>query len=111
MLLSVAVVVGCGGDDVGSSADELSQFISGVSDSMGNPATFVAVFATGAAPAESEQSKYLQYRFWAKDVDISGDSATVTVEISDSSDKVVAEVEWTAVREGGQWKLKTAPLP
>ena len=36
---------------------------------------------------------------------------TIPVELSDSDDKIVGEVEWTAERQGGQWKLKDAPLP
>jgi len=111
LLLWLTVVVGCSGNEFGTPSDELAQFIAGVADSAGNPETFQAIFAAGTTPDESERSKYGSHAFWAKNVSISGDMATVTVEVSDSDDRVISELEWTAVQEAGQWKLKTAPLP
>lgn len=112
LLLWLAVVVGCGtGDGPGSPSDELSKFVSGVADAAGTAEAFKTVFAEGAAPPESKRAEYGRYAFWAKDVSLSGDSATITVEVSGSDDQVIAEVQWTAKRQGTQWKLETAPLP
>ncbi len=109
-VMPLIAIVGCGGDG-GASSKEVSQFICGVADVMDNPATFDTVFATGATPVESQRANYRRYTYWTNDVDVSGDSATADVEISDFSDKVVATLQWTALREGGNWKLKDAPLP
>ena len=110
-LLSVALVAGCGGDDRGTPRDDLSQLVSGVADSAGTPQAFEKIFARGAAPAKSKRADFGRYAFWAKDVELSGDAATVTVELRDFDNQLVGEVQWAAVREDGRWKLQDAPLP
>ena len=72
---------------------------------------FQGMFASEAVPDESERREYGRYSFWAREVSVSGNSATVIVEVSDLDDKIVGELEWTAALEGGQWKLNSAPLP
>ena len=82
-------------------------------DAAGSERAFQAIFAPGAALDESERPRYRPYMFEMASVQVSGDTATAKVRVVDSVDErpVGEEVEWTAVREGERWKLKTAPLP
>ena len=111
LLLLAVAAIGCSDGGVGTPSDEFSQLVSSVSDFAGDVEKFEAMFADEAVPPESERAEYGRYSFWAKQVSVSGDSARMTVEVSDLDDKIVGEVEWTAVREDGQWKFNHAPLP
>jgi hypothetical protein len=113
-------LAGCwGGSDDGLSRerslddeDRVARLISGMSDAVGTAEGFQALFAEGAAPPESERSRYKLYMFSATSAAVSGDSATATVRVENAADdKLVGEVEWTAVRVGEGWKVKEAPLP
>ena len=74
---------------------------------------FTNAFVKGAAPGEAVRKRFAPYIFApAGGASISGEGATIKVKVIDEkSDNVVGEVEWTYVQEGGQWKLKAAPLP
>ncbi len=104
-------ITGCGRPKPGTPAHDAAAFVAGVADAAGTPASFNSLFAEGAAPPAAERKKFQQHNYWGKQASVSGDTATVTVEVYDISGTIVGEVEWTAVREGGQWKLKDAPLP
>ena len=69
-----------------------------------------ALFA-GQPPANLKQ--FGRYRFEVKaNPTVSGDTATATVQIvaeNDGTEK--GATEWSFVKEGGKWKVKTAPLP
>ena len=111
LLLGAAAAVGCARDGVGTPTHELTQLISSVSDFAGDPEQFQAMFADEALPVGTERSEYGLYSFRAKEVSISDNAARITVEVSDFDDKLIGEVEWTAVLKDGQWKLNLAPLP
>ena len=43
---------------------------------------------------------------------IKGDTATIKMRVLvPNTDNEVGQVEWTLVREGGNWKVKSAPVP
>lgn len=46
------------------------------------------------------------------DPQVSGDTATATVGFtSERKGEEVGEQQWTFAQVGGEWKIKTAPLP
>ena len=78
---------------------------------------FAVQFAEGAALPDSERSKYAPpLYFMLKSAEISGDAATMTVEVFQAAegggeDQLLGEVTWTAVRKDKRWHLKSVPLP
>jgi hypothetical protein len=85
--------------------------IGSLSDLGTRPDRIAQLFAPGAAPAEPELARFAKYAFFAGKPKASGDEAQVPVTIKEAgTDKIVAEKEWTVVRVGEEWKLKSAPL-
>jgi hypothetical protein len=119
VLLSVLVAItGCGGgrertleDELESTdADLVRRLVSELSDVKGRPERFRALFAEGAVPAESEQSRYVPYVYRATSTVVDGERATVSVRVENATDETfVGEVEWIVVKEGDRWRLKAAP--
>ena len=119
LLLITVVVVGCnegparGPDD--SDEARIGMLLSAVggaaSSAVQNPEGFQMLFAAGAAPADSEAPRYAKAGFYSKGVSISGDTATVKVEVETMEGELDELLEWTVVREGEFWKIKDAPLP
>ncbi len=118
--LCLPVVLACGGCNGGSVADldseefvvrDLVDQITGASSAEGS---FEAHFAAGAAPT-GDREKYDDFEYAVRkgQVSITGDTeATIQVEVGDTTTGLEIEtLEWTAVKEAGTWKLKTAPLP
>ena len=119
-LVVCVLATGCGGsggrtleDEQTLSEDEhVRRFVSGVSDATGSAKAFEALFAKGAEVSESERSRSGPYMFRASSVKIVWGSATVTVIVEQAADdKAIGEVEWKCVKEGGKWRLRSAPLP
>jgi len=76
-----------------------------------NPQQFQALFADGATAPEADLAKYAKLTFNAVSENIQGYTATVTVAVEDDRENDLGTVEWTAVRVGAEWKLKTVSLP
>ena len=121
IVLMLVTVAGCGGrrQPDASQLTDLGRLRTVVNEVSANAETadrFAVQFAEGATVPESERSKYAApMSFMLKSADISGDSATLTVEVYKSAeeggqDERLGEVEWTAVKET-RWKLKTIALP
>jgi hypothetical protein len=118
----VLLAAGCGGSAGGrkedgslSDREQVRQYIQSMGDIAGTPASFAKQFADGAAPAKADMAKYAAFEFnVAGDPTISGDSATVPVQVLKSGggvDEVVGTTTWTLAKAGDGWKIKTAPLP
>lgn len=106
---------GCGsggdGKTVETEDEQVKQVIREFDDVKNHKAGFTNTFAKGAAPAEAQRKSYFKNTFAPGKVSISGDTAKVQVKVLDEArEKVQREVEWTCVKEGGLWKLKSAPL-
>lgn len=109
-------LLGCGGGGDGkpveTESDAVAQFIREFHGQTVNPTWFAATFAKGSAPAEAQRPRYTKHTYGPGKVTVSGDTATIRVKVCDERyEKVLSEQDWTVVKEGGQWKLKTAPLP
>ncbi len=115
------LVAGCGGGveksmpKTAPDDQKIRGLIPAMRESAENAARFKTMFVEGAVPSEAERQRYHKYAYEIKSpASISGDEATVTVAVRNIAGKeqeIVGEAEWTAVRSGNEWKLKTAPLP
>ncbi len=112
-LLVGALFGGCGKSEATTWNDErhIQQLVENVSESMSKPNTFKEVFTDQAAPAKGAKSKYRERMFVWNKIAIEGESATVKVNVRDKEGKPSGDVEWTAVKQNGKWKLSSVPLP
>lgn len=115
-----ALMSGCGGEARSSSVpvagDErlVSDVVEDFNEARQDVKRSEALFAKGAMPAKAEFKKYGPFSFWPNvgGPKISGDTATMTVMVCDEkTGNDAGKVEWTFVKEGSGWKLKSAPLP
>lgn len=115
LLLLTILAPGCSQPDDQDRTYSDAEKIAGMAelnDVAGNPEDFKAAFVEGSAPDETQRLRYKGLGFRASDVDVSGDSATMTVTLIDmATGEDKAEMPWTAQKVGDQWKLKDAPLP
>jgi len=97
----------------GDTAD-IYEVIAGVQGSASDDERWAEVWAAGSEPEKAEREKFgkVQPVMDEDSLDVSGDSATFGVEVFDAkSNSLGPAAEWSAVKEGGKWKLKLAPLP
>jgi hypothetical protein len=91
---------------------QVGQFIASLDDVKKDPKLLAPWFAAGAAPPAAELRKFAKYTCQADGrPTVTGDTATAKVKVLDANEHEVGQVEWTLVKEGGNWKLKSAPLP
>lgn len=114
------LLVGCGSEPAGppeSTPENLiSTKVNSVPDMAMIPAEFAKLFVDGQIPAGYSPKSYAPLTCEAKSVEIEGDTATVQVAITKTGAEVsdaesVPTSEWTLVKQGEDWKIKTAPLP
>ena len=110
-----AAVAGCGSDISRTGPPEhhpIIKLISELEDVEEDRESFEALFVEGGAPGKAEQMRYRRFMYAPSDPDVSGNSATIEMKISDVEGlKPAQEKTWTAELVGGEWKLKSAPLP
>jgi hypothetical protein len=109
----VAILTGCGDKPKPPSEDaRVIGLVTGVGEAAGSPDAFKSMFAEGAAPSEQERQKYRKYSYEVKSHRVSGDTATVTMNVKDvAPGSPVGEKDWTCVQTSNGWKIKEAPLP
>ena len=117
-LALLTLSIGCGGEadqvDAELNVEEgeaVARIASGLSDCVGSEELFAGAFVDGSPVDDETRAKYRGFNFVADAATISGDTATIPVAIEDANEQIIANVEWTAVKEGDRWKLKTAPMP
>src|SRR5437762_3304288 len=90
-----------------------AALLSTLAEDRANPKALARHFAQGAAPKPADLKRYAKYGFYLGGKPaVNGDTATLTVVIHDeSAGKEVGKLDWTFVKEGSEWKLKSAPLP
>ncbi len=113
LLTAFVLLPGCGPSEYQpSEEDRVVEAISGIADATATEESFQAAFATSSPAPEDQRLTYNEFSYDASNVVITGETATATVDvISPFTDESIAQVEWTCQREGGVWKLHTAPLP
>ena len=105
---------GCGSStpEFGSAPDEVIQLVGCIPDSARSPQTFAVLFSSTTPPDDAKRQQMMPYTYVARSAKVSGDEATVKVEVRNrSTSEPIGEMEWTAVKEGGNWKLRDTPLP
>jgi hypothetical protein len=98
-----------GGEDGG----KIAALVDRMNDDSNTVPKLKASFASGTPIGKKDIKTYPRFRYEIKgNPTVSGDSATATVEVcAYSGDDTGSEKEWTFVREGADWKIKSAPLP
>lgn len=110
-------VAGCGSRTapVDLSGDEMAVrlLISGLPDDIDSKKIATELFVEGAMPDDTTRKRMAALMFMPLDgIAIDGDTAKAEITVSDgSTGSELGKVEWSAVKQGGQWKLKTVPLP
>lgn len=112
LLALLVLCCGCASEPPGPNPiEQLQMVIANLPDSATKPDRFKSFFVAGAAPGDADRMKYRAIMLRAKTATQSGETATVRVQVEDVQGIKLGEVDWTAVKEGPDWKLKTAPLP
>jgi hypothetical protein len=127
-ILAVLGAIGCGDAKPVPKEDrdieKITAVLRGLPDVASNPARASEFFAAGMVPSEKELSRYAG---WSYDLTapptIAGDTATVRVQIQSlvkglapqgkegEGPTMRKQADWSFVRDGDRWKLKSAPLP
>ncbi len=119
LLLVVAYGTGCnnkkdspggGGEDAG----KIRLLISNTADMSRNIDQLKPLFTSDVKLTEEQRKKFHDYTILTsteKPPRFDGNTCTVGVVIKDAAGKELPSQEWTAVKEGDKWLLKSAPLP
>ena len=118
-VLSVALApaLGCGGSvaqppDAKTDNAQTAALVDRMNDESNTTTRLKSSFASGAALDKKQTKKYPEYRYELKgSPSVSGTAATGTVVIEKHSGGGAVEKEWTFVKKGDSWKIKSAPLP
>ena len=113
---SVAVTLGCGGSSATKEdTKRLVDLVTEVADGISTKQGMAEIFATSAVVPQkkAEQEQYFSKQFYTtkKEIRVNGDTATISVHVADRTGNLLGDVEWTALRENGRWKLSSIPLP
>jgi hypothetical protein len=112
------VVFGCaltprppdyGGEDGG----KIARLVDDLNDDANTVPKLKAAFAAGTPVGRKEAKAYPQYRFEMKgNPSVTGDTATATIEVCrHSATEGGRDMQWTFVKEGDRWRIRSAPLP
>ncbi len=117
IMLLVCVAAGCKKKVESYDADmtpeqtSVYDYIDSLSDLASTPASFKKEFTK--APSASVIKKFKEYKITPVDVQVSGSSATATiqfVEYGKPSDNP-PEKTWKFVKDGEGWKMEDTPMP
>ena len=118
LLFLLGPCLGCG-DSVPQGADmggddgkQIADLVDRLNDENNTIPRLKALFATGTPLGKTDTRKYPLYRYELKGKPtVNGDSATAKIDvILNSSSETAGEREWTFVKDGDKWKIKSAPL-
>jgi hypothetical protein len=115
LLPLAAAGCGKGGGAAGPAAEDqaaIAELLTRI-EGMNDPRAAAKYFAAGAALPADRLRKLAGYSVvTAGRPAVSGDTATARLKlVVNRTGQEAGEVEWTFVKEGGAWKIKTAPLP
>lgn len=114
---ALAALAGCGGTtaqppDAKDDGAQVAALVDRMNDESNTTARLKDSFATGSQIDKKLTKAYPQYRYELKSpATVSGTTATATVAMEKHSGGGASEKEWTFVKEGDKWKIKSAPLP
>ena len=110
LVVVVCSLIGCGPTEP-TDGEKVMFAISNLPDAARDAESFHEFFTEGAAPNESDRPHYSKYVFHIGETKVSGESATATVNITDTDGVSLGEQPWAFVLEDGEWKITSAPLP
>jgi len=107
---------GCGsGGGGGQASADAVAITTAIDDVEGfrNAKAVAKAFSAGAAPPADKLKAYGRYSLGlVGPPTVQGDTATAKVRFTENSTgKEAGTAEWALIKEGGQWKIKSAPLP
>ena len=97
----------------GQDGNKIARLVDQMNDESNTIPKLKAAFASGTTIGKKDLKTFPRYRYEIKGApSVNGDSATATVEVSEQTrSDGGSEKEWTFVKEGADWKIKSAPLP
>lgn len=114
--LFIPALAGCGGGDTagtgvlgGEDERKIANLISEFNEVKGNQAKLKVLFAD--PPARPKDYEKREFTIPLGGVKVTGDTATAAVEVRQDDATLLGSREWTFAKAGGQWKIKSAPLP
>jgi hypothetical protein len=104
---------GCGRQTPANLAmNEAATPIDQLAEAVDNPKRFQSLFVAGSAPAESLRKRYGEFAWQVISItNVSDTETNLRVRADDGKADRPSEVDGVIVKEGGRWKLKSAPLP
>jgi hypothetical protein len=116
-LVPLCVLAGCSGGSknpaTGPQADlgKVAVLVTNIGDYAKSLSMLKKLFVDDNKLTEEDRKKYYDASIIRdKPPRIENDTAIIPVKIKDASGNIIAEREWTAVKVGEEWKLKSAPL-
>lgn len=118
--LVATVLAGCKGASPSAGPDHgspdgrlIAELVENLADETGTPAKLKRLFAQDVAVDARMAQRYARFSYLVKgEPTISGTAATSTVAVRpEATGQDAVELEWSFVKEGDGWKIKTAPLP
>ena len=89
----------------------ITSMVAVVADAASSDDALPKIFAEDALPPPEERDRLASFSYAPVGAArIKGETATIKVRVR-KDDKEVGQMEWAFVRQGEQWKLKSAPLP
>lgn len=109
LLLSVT---GCGeANPEPTEANDVISVVSNIGDARNSPAKLQELFAESALPDKAWLEEARQYTIRVVDAEITGDTATATVDLEvNATGEIASEQTWNCERAGETWKITSAPL-
>ena len=116
LILVVPGTHGCGknlGSPLDSDPGRIGLLVCDVNDARQEPKNLSRHFTSEAPPDRQLLSKLRKYSVAeVGSATVTGDQATIKVIVRDeAAGKEVGTVEWTFVKKGEMWKVKSAPMP
>jgi hypothetical protein len=117
-LLLSAFVAGCGSstpptnglDMGGPDANQIAALVEDTNDAKGDSKKTLAKLAKGTKLADPK--KFAQHEFYVSGKPtVNGTEGKCKIRVDSAKGGTAGEVEWEFVKEGDQWKIKSAPLP
>jgi hypothetical protein len=111
--LACLSIVGCGRKAVPRhDANPMAKPVTQLADAAENAKHFRQLFVASAAPDEKQRKRYAEAMYMVTEVHPTSDSeAELRVKVLDGNGGERGEMTWSVVRDGGKWRLKSAPLP
>jgi len=115
LLAGMMMICGCGGSEQQYASSEeaaVKEAVSNFSEAGRTAEGLAVLFVEGATPDAATRKRFAPYMPSASSVSVSGNIATVDVELEElATGNIIGPAEWTLEKVGDQWKIKTCPFP